>query len=1011
MLRYLILRPIAVLMGFGALILFGLYALGLLPISLLPALETPRVLLRAHYPNTAARSMEQQVGAPLREALLSLSNLEELESKTANHLSTCALQFRHGTRMDLALQEINERLDRLAVLFPRDMARPQVIPVNTSDIPLIRLQIVPRRAAEYGQVSELVEKTIKRRLEQMPGIAMADLHGARHQYVQIRIYPEVLQALGIHEGHISRAIRGAHGEIGSHILREGPHQYFLRIGSAIQGAEALSQLPIPTSAGTSVALGRLARVQPANLEPGGHHLFNGREGLVLTIYPQAQAQANDLAEALRDQAASFAREYPQARFQFTQDQTFLLEAGIGNLAQSLVLGGLLAAGVLFLFQGHYAAPVLMGLSIPVSLLLTFVLFYALGISLNILSMSGLALGLGMLIDNAIVVLDHISRLRRGGAGATESCAAGVREVAAPVLSQVLTTVAVYAPLVLISGLAGALIGDQALALTLSLCASLAIAFLFAPTLYHLLVPESAEIRPDTRFYLLISQLHQRWMEWAFAHKPIMAGICALVAASSIPMALRLPLSTLPDLEKQETLLRIDWNEPIDAAENLVRVKRLDAFLAASGVHLREADAGIPQFLLAKEDYSSTQARVYYQCADEAQKEQADQRAAAWLRASYPGASFEVQDAPNAFTQLFVEGAPYLEARFRAPNGIYDPAYSDDMEALLRKIPPGGWQKGEGLQQEPVLELAPDPEAMSRYGIPWPALHERIDALFGTSPIAEIKHLGALRPLHFARDRLPVEEQLEAAIEGENGVYPLKKVLRATAAHTFRYITADKNGPFQSLQFEGDARAAGAWAAQLGEWAGRHGFSVTFSGRHYDHTAHSKQLLWVFMLSLALLYVILAMQFENLVHPLIVLSTLPMGIFGSVLFLYLDGASMDILAGIGFVVVLGIITDDPILKVHTMNRLRRVYSAEGFSPRESLERAVREAGAICLKPVLMTSLTTILALLPTLYLKGIGTELQRTMTLVIAGGLSVGTFFTLVFVPLVYEYIEKNKMRA
>ena len=1011
MLRALILRPIAVLMGFGALFLLGLYALGHLPVSLLPALETPRVLLRAHYPNTAARSMEQQVSAPLREALLSLGNLEDLETRTTNHVSTCALQFRHGTRMELALQEINERLDRLSALFPRDMARPQVIPINPSDIPLIRLQIVPRRASEYRQVSELVEKTIKRRLEQVPGVAMADLHGARYPYLQIRIYPERVQALGIHEGHLSQAIQGAYGEIGDHILREGPHQYFLRIGSAIQGPEALSQLPIPTSAGTSVALGQLARVQVADLEPGGHHLFSGREGLVLTIYPQAQAQANDLAEALRAEAASFAREYPQAQFQFTQDQTFLLEAGIGNLAQSLILGGLLATGVLFLFQGHYAAPILMGLSIPVSLLLTFVLFYALGISLNILSMSGLALGLGMLIDNAIVVLDHIARLRRSGAGATESCAAGVREVAAPVLGQVLTTVAVYTPLILISGLAGALIGDQALALTLSLGVSLAIAFLFCPTLYHLLVPESAEIRPDTRVYHWISRLHQRWMDWAFAHKPAIAVICALAAASSIPMAMKLPLTALPDLEKRETLLRIDWNEPIDAAENLARVRRLDAFLAGSGVSLREADVGIPQFLLAKEDLSSTQAQLYYQCTDEPQKAEVDQRTASWLRASYPQATFAVQDAPNAFTQLFAGSLPYLEARFRAPGSIYDPAYSDDMEALLRKIPSGEWQKGEGLQQEPILELLPDPEAMSRYGIAWPALHERVEALFGASPIAETRHLGGLLPIYFARDSGRIEAQLEAEVEGENGVYPLKKVLRVLPARTHRYLSADKNGPYQSLRFEGSKVAAGTWTTTLGAWASAHGFSVAFRGQYYDNTAHGRQLLWVFLLSLALLYFILAMQFEDLTQPLIVLCTLPMGIFGSVLFLHLGGASIDILAGIGFVVVLGIITDDPILKVHTMNRLRQEYCTAGLSPRESLERAVREAGEICLKPVLMTSLTTILALLPTLYLKGIGTELQRTMTLVIAGGLSVGTFFTLVFVPLVYEFIEKNKMRA
>jgi multidrug efflux pump subunit AcrB len=1001
-------------MCFAVLIVFGLAALKQLPISLLPNIDVPQILIRVNYPNTAAATLEENVVKAIRENLLSLNGIQNIESKCSNHSALLYLSFDFKTRMDLAYIEANEKIDRLSSSLPREMPRPQVMRINTSDIPIIRVQVTPKNQADYLEVAELSEKVLKKRLEQLEGVSLVDINGKRSALISITPDQAALKALNTDASALVAAIQGANQELSNLSIRDGQYRYFVKINNRLEKPEDIARLPVRTPGGV-VPLERLAAVANSSDEPSGFHLYNGQEGLVITVQKQPLSKMNELTPRIVAAIDAFRKDYPQVRFDLTQDQSFLLNAGIDNLYQDLLYGGILAIAVLFLFLGNYASPTLMSISIPVSLIITFVFFWAFGISLNIISLSGLALGIGMLIDNSIVVLDNITRKRRTGLPMIDSCVTGVREVTAPVISQVLTTVAVYAPLVLMSGLAGALVYDQAIALSISLGVSLLVAFVLAPLLYRLFLRREPEkLREDTRFYVWVAKGYHWLIHFVFRHKVLVLGFTFLLMAAGFWMLIHSPVSALPAIERSETLLRLDWNEPIDAPENLRRIREIDAQLAQLSP-IREAEVGLRQFLLQQEDNAVARSDVYYACKSQAERERLDAQISAWLKKQYPRCLFELQEAPNAFTQLFSSRAPYFEVKIKPANGTFNPAVIDALQAQVPFLQQTGGQKGAGLQEEPGIELLLDGDKMATYGVASTSLREQLQRLFGQFTISEIKRFGEVKQVRFAREQNgDWQEKLKESIAGQNQqFYPLSTFIQVQNRNNFKFITADRSGEYKSLEYSDPKLDYEKLQDQLSGWSKKHGFVVDFSGRYFEARENLGLLLQIFGISVVLLYFILAVQFENLLQPLLVMLTMPLGIFGAMLLLYANGAALDVMAAIGFVVVLGIIVDDPILKVDAINRLLAQYLAAGLPHREALEKAIYEAGDICLKPLLMTSLTTSLALVPVLFTTGIGADLQRTLVYVIVGGLTIGTFFTTCFIPLVYwlTAIGVEKLRS
>lgn len=1013
MVKFLINRPIAVFLSFVGILFFSVLAIKELPVSLLPGIEVPSVVIKVDYPNNPARIIENSVLGRIRSELNSLNNLKSIESTAGSETGLVKLQFNYGTRMDLAYVEINEKIDRLTESLPRDMDRPRIIRVNTSDIPIIRLQLIPKNQADFIEVSELAEKVLKKRIEQLPGISIVDINGFRDQFIAISPNREQLQALKIKEGQIDQVLKSANQELGQLSIKDGQYRYYVRMANRLDDLDEIRNLPLITPEGDVIALHRVADINYQQEKVQSYHLFGNTEGLVITIHKQNSAKMTELVPMVYEAVELFKEDYPKVDFELTQDQSNLLNAGIDNLRTSLIYGGIFAFAVLFLFMGNVRMPIIMGITLPVSLIISFLLFYAVGLSINIISLSGLALGLGMLIDNAIIVIDNITRKRKDGLGIIDACIQGVNEVMAPLISSMLTTLAVFVPLVFLNGLSGALFYDQAVSVAIILGTSLMVAFVLLPLLYRIFFQNvKKEIKEDSFIFKAILK----------AYKAIYRGLWRFKTISFLVLLLLIPLtyfvinqtdkSGLPDIEKTETLLSIVWNEPIDAAASKTRVGSLLEELNTKAES--ESDIGLKQFILSVDEGSVENAEVYFKFDSKDEKASTERWLFSYFEKRHPNANITIEDAPNAFDQIFTTEGSYFSARWKTL-GNDELLTLDNYVELATKvdnITGSSPLQGKGFVYEDALEAKIDNQRLSTYHISEGQFKSALSNALDGYLVTEIRRFGEVTPVRIQRPEIDLRQQLErVTVTGmRNQEYALSNFVNIDFTTTEKNITADRTGVYQSMEWEElSAEEINRLMEELPKVASSKGLTVDFGGTYFDDQENLRQMTFILMISVALLYFILAAQFESLIQPLIVIFTLPLGILGSLIVLQLTGGTLNVMSAIGIIVMLGIMVNDAILKIDTINRFAsQIDKSQTSSFKEQLAAAIAKTGEIRLKPILMTSITTILALLPVVFSSGLGADLQRPLVYAVIGGLTIGTFTALYFVPLAYWFVSKKK---
>jgi len=1024
-LRFLLRRPIAVLMSFAVLVMFSLLALRELPVSLLPSVAVPELYVRVNWPNASPAGLEASALRPLRENMATLRYLQSLESSSGSETGLLKMRFEYGAPMDLLFIEVNERLDRLMGSLPPDLPRPQPIRLSTGDLPVVRLQVVPAEGQSVAECSELAEKVLRKRLEALPGIALVDLNGLQGEELTVIPKKGQLTALGLSESDLTQVLAAANLQLGALSVKDGQYRYFLQIRADAYTPEALMALPVNLpNQGGSVPLGKLAEVRRRPGEPLGYHLFQNGPAVLITLHKQESARMSELRGRIETAVAQFRTDFPQMGFHLTQDQSALLQLSIGNLLSSLLFGGAFAFAVLFLFFGNYRLPLLIGISLPSSLLISFLVFGATGLSINIISLSGLALGLGMLIDNAIIVMDNISRrleklIAEGGEGGEkllQACVEGTSEVMAPLISSVLTTLAVFVPLVFAGGISGALFYDQALSVAATLGASLLVAFVLIPLLYRLFFygkmgrkvagAGKGRIFRENRLYLWVQGLWRKGHGLALSHSWAVAVFFLLMVPLGTWVATELPVQGLPKLSRSASELRVDWNEPLEASENLRRCKQLLQQLEGT-LQLSEADVGVNQFVAQWQPSKASQTVFYLLFPDPEARLMGERQLVQWLESNFPAAMYGLSPPPDAFGQVFGQSSTPFE--IRVGNRLQEaPLSAEQRQRAEAFFASPRFIQGEGLATETVVELQPDAEALSRYGISLDVLYKRLEMLFSDYTITELRDFGEAVPLRLQAQQHDFISLLErntlrmtATEEGDlGGEVPLSALINVRYRQGYRQLTGDRSGvyhafiPTQNTGYHQLMQEAKQWAAAQPD------MDVRFGGSWERDREQLYRLLLIFVTSLLLLYFILAAQFESLLQPLVVMLTLPAGICGSLLALWLGGGSLNVMSGIGLVVMLGIVVNDSILKVDTLNRLRRA----GLPMHQVLE----QAGAMRLKPILMTTITTILALSPILFFSGLGAELQRPLVLSVTGGLLLGTLAALFLLPLLYRWMVGGK---
>ena len=1019
MLRKLIDRPVAVTMIAVVLVILGIVSSRLLPVSLVPDVDAPYITVQIPAEGLPARQIDETVIAPLRQQLIQLPSLRELRSESREGSGVIHLTFEQGSDLDYLFIEANEKIDRSLSALPRDLERPKVIKASATDIPAFYINLTvrgegPSRGAaddglhpvseRFAELSRFASQVIVKRIEQLPEVAMVDMSGAVSP--EILVIPDAgkLRQAGITAAELEAAIRNADVEIGSLTIRDGEYQYNVKFQSVITSRADIERILLRIH-GRIYTMGDLAQVIEHPRPRQGMVLSDGRDALTLAVVKQSDARMSRLKGEIDRLLGEFRHDYPDVEFTVTRDQTELLDYSISNLVNNIIVGALLACVVILFFMRDMKSPMLVILTIPVTLIISVLVFYLFGISINIISLSGLVLGIGMMVDNSIIVIDNMTARWLRGERLATAVVRGTGEVLTPMLSSVLTTCAVFIPLIFLNGMAGALFYDQAMAVTITLFVAYGVSVTLLPVYYRWWYRRQEAFRPSAwleRFsFEGVERVYESALKWFFRRRWLMWGIYAVSIAGLAVLFLTVGKERLPRMTYSDMLVRIDWNDRISAEENGRRTAELVARLG-DRIEQSTIMAGVQQFILSHTDQTGiAEAVVYLKCRDAADVEPVQRAIRDDLAAHAPGALCSFGVSGNVFDMIFVEREALLTARLRATSGRSpDPEALQALIGRIREALPGQ-TISDAPMQEDLLYVA-RPERMALYGIGYAQLVAALRNALNENTLFTIASGDETLPVVLGSNQRDLERLLaETFITTPEAEIPVRTLLRQTRTRDLKQIVAGPEGNYYPLDLAPRAADVPQVMATIRRVvAADEGFEVSFSGSYFSNRGMVRQLVGVLVVALLLLYFILAAQFESLLQPWIILSEIVIDLFGAIVVLWCCGQTLNLMSMIGLVVVCGIVINDSILKIDTINTLHR----DGLS----LRHAILEAGRRRLKAIVMTSLTTILAVAPFLVRGNMGSDLQFPMSLVIISGMTVGTLVSVLFIPLAYYEIYRPR---
>ena len=1052
MVRFLIRRPIAVTMSFIAILVLGIVAINYIPVSLMPDIDIPEITVQVSVPNTSARELENTVVKPLRRQLMQLSHLADINSEARNENGVIHLKFEYGANIDYAFIEVNEKIDRAMNSFPRNIDRPRVIKANATDIPVFYLNLTLKEVPSskfqvqssksvnsnplnnsnpselfpvsqaFTELSRFASNVISKRIEQLPEVAMVDMSGTVSSELLILPDNQKLHALGITQSALESSIKNSNIKLGNLLIRDGQYQYNIRFSSTLQNKSDIENIYFKAN-DRLLQLKDVATVIEHPRKQKGMVLHNGKDAVTFAVIKQSDARMSDLKDKLNYLITEFEKDYPDIQFDITRNQTTLLDYSIGNLQQDLMWGALLAFIVMFFFMKDYRAPLLIGITIPTSLVVSMLFFYILGISINVISLSGIILGVGMTVDNSIIVIDNITqhreRLKRHALSETtasvpvseteileSACVSGTNEVFGPLLSSSLTNSSVFLPLIFISGIAGAMFYDQAMAVTIGLLVSLGVSATLLPVYYRLIYGMSknvGELKWMKRINLLnFEVLYMSGFRFAMRNQLISFIIVGLLLAGSFFLYGTLDKTRLPVIDRDELLLSVDWNEHIHISENKQRTLELIGHFNES-LGQSTCMVGEQQFVMDKNSVaSSSEALVYMKVKHPSMLDSTLRATESYLRQKFPKSIVQQQEVDNIFNMIFSSEEKPLTARLKAVND-YGTNYVSQLQNTLQKIQVA--LPDYPVEKIPLTEytvLHTDPARLMLYDVSFDEVYNRLKTAFNENQVFLISDNQDFVPVVLGGKTLDLMSVINGLFirNRKNEMIPVRDLVSETKGQDLKVIVAGKEGEYFPVNFEiPDKAVSGVSETVAGVVRNDRLFEAGFSGSIFSNRTMMKELSVILLISLALLYFILTSQFESLTLPLLVLIEVPIDIFGAFLALKIGGAGINLMSLIGIVVMSGIVINDSILKVETMNQLYR----QGMP----LMRAIVEAGHRRLLSILMTTLTAILALVPILFTSGLGADLQKPLALAVIGSMLLGTVVSLYFVPLCFYYLKKT----
>jgi HAE1 family hydrophobic/amphiphilic exporter-1 len=1065
-------RPVATAMVYLAVGVLGAVSFVRIPIDLLPDVSFPTLSVWTTYPDAGPAEVERFVTEPVEAVVSRVPGVKGVDSRSREGQSLVRLQFYWGTDMEFAMLHVRERLDNLVDQLPESSERPVILTSDPTNDPIISLAIT---GTDLAELRDLTDAVFKRRLEQLDGVALAAITGGPVREIQVEVDPRRLAVHGVAISDVTEALDRANYSAPGGSVRRGRFRYSLRTLGEFQTVDDLKDVVVfrPQSGGV-VRLRDVARVFEGEAERETMARFNDAEAIGLLVYKESGSNTVRVADQVDEVLAQLREEFPEVHIEVAASQATFISEAISNVVYALIIGGILAFLVLFLFLRDPRYPVAIGLAIPISVMAAFALCYLFDVSLNVMSLGGLALGVGMLVDNSIVVLENVFRHRQEeGRGARESASVGAKEVTGAITASTLTTIAVFGPVLYVKGVAGALFTDLSLAVTFSLLASLIVALTLLPVLAARVGSRSrhasgadataqqlkrtpmggpravrilraglraagrastgviryvwdsirltfADLLRGTgrmlswlsgpllqgfdRGFAYFAERYERALEWSLEHRPGILGLAGGALLLAVAIGASLPRGLMPEVD--EGAFRVELTLPVGTplevtSEAAARLEGL--LLGTEGVEAVFSRVGRAREseLATRELTGLNSAALEVRLASHAPQVREVTEA---FRAAVAGSGIDphaVAIETGRVTSLgraLGLGAADLAVRVRGQDLDSLILVAEAVAGRISGLATIADVRIDMQLTQPELEIEVDRAAAARFGFSVTEVADAIEAyLRGAEtdrPYTEFSEKIDIRVRLPVKSRAHLSDVLALTHQG----VPIRELV--TANQGYGPVEIRRTEQNRTVQVLADVRSGGLAAAVAEVESAVADLRlppltvIQVGGENEEMRESFRSLVFAFGLALFLVFLIMSAKFESLIQPLVVLVSVPLAAVGALPALWLARDGLNAMSGIGLVILIGIVVNDAIIKVDFINQKR----AEGATKRH----AILEAGRLRLRPILMTTITTVFGLLPMSLGWGAGADLRAPLAVAVIGGLISATFLTLIVVPVVYS---------
>ncbi len=1019
-LKFSVRRPVFTVMVTLIALIIGAVSLSRLPIDLMPDITYPTLSISTSYENASPQEIEELVTRPIEEAMSAVPGVETVSSTSSEGASNVRVMFSWGTDLDAATNDVRDRLDRVIPRLPEDVDRPALRKFDPASFPILILGASSR--LDPVQMRRTIDDVVKYRMERVPGVAALDVWGGLEREIHVDLDPDKLKALGIPLDQLIAAVESANIALPAGVIEAGNYELILRTPGEYTNLDELRDTTVAVRSGANVRLGDVADVADKWQKVTRIVRVNGQPGIHLSVNKQSGTNTVEVARRVLQEIARINEDIPQIRITPIIDTSDYIQRSISNVASAALYGGLFAILVLLLFLRSIRSTAIVGAAIPISIIATFGLVYFGGFTLNIMTLGGLALGVGMLVDNSIVVVENIYRMREAGEDAEAAAVNGAEEVTAAIVASTLTTLVVFLPLFFVRGMAGVMFRQLAYVVSFALLCSLGVALTLVPMLASRFLHVTGLARTEHEslghkvfrisgaFVASIENSYKRILHLALAHRALVVVLAAMLFAGSLALIPLIGVELMP--QSDEGQVRVDVE--MEVGTRLAVVDRtfgpIEAIVSREVPELSSVVTSIGGSGWGGGGSYTGSLRIALKPQRERTRSSED--IAQVLRqklAAIPGATIRTRAGQGLFLlRQISSGTERVEVEIRGFDLETADAMAQRVEQIVEGVP--------GVTDADISRDVGAPERLIA-----------VDRLKAEAMKVSVRQVGdALQTLvsgtragyyREGGDEFPILVKLKEAEQRA-----LREILDLTITNAegqpvvLRNIVSvqPRSGPVRierkdqerivTVRANIHGRDIGSIIAdvrqRLRSVPTPRDFTVGFGGEYEEQQKAFRELALGFVLALVLVYMVMACLYESLRDPFVVMFSVPLAAIGVTLMLFLTNTTFNIQSFIGCVMLAGIVVNNAILLVDYTNLLRR-------RDKMPLREAIEEAGRRRLRPILMTALTTVCGLIPLALGLGEGGEAQAPLARAVIGGLLSATLITLVFVPVVYSIFERR----